>query len=164
MARDDVKACKRCDGSGEEYRPEFQCNDGPWLDCIGCHGYGFEQSEWSLRHCAALLGESWRVGWPAIFRGDVEYHDMRELCDRDARKPFAWILRETGSTILLPDYMAEHPRDARAAFDVCRSVIRAQDDDARCYFWDGRALQATTADRLVERLAAEMLPAEEHAA
>jgi hypothetical protein len=164
MARLDVKPCARCGGAGEEYRPELRCSDGPWVDCVGCHGYGFAQSDESLRHCAAILGESWRVGWPQIFRGDVEYHDMRELCDRDAARPFAWLLRSTGSTLLLPDDMAEYRRDVRHALNVCADVIRAQDSDTRLYWWDGRTLRAVaSAEELIARMRDAMAP-DAHAA
>jgi hypothetical protein len=143
MSSYEPKKCKRCGGTGEEYRPDLQCNDGPWLDCIGCMGYGFEQTEESHRHFIAILGEAWRVGWPKIFRGDVEYHDMRALAERDPRLPFAWMLRETGSSIILPNEEAG-ARDPAHVFAVNRSFINAQDDDARLYWWDGRRLHHIT--------------------
>lgn len=160
----ETKSCKRCNGTGEEYRPELQCNDGPWLDCIGCHGYGFVQSDWSMRHATALLKESYQVGWPRLFKGDVEYHDMRALAERDARLPFVWMLRETGSSIILPDEDISK-REIDHCMSVWRVFIKAQDEDCRLYWWDGVKLHRI-ADKevLTALLANSATPADEQAA
>ena len=141
-----VKACKRCTGTGEEYRPDLPCSDGPWLDCLGCHGYGFEQSEASTRHCTALLAESWRTGWPEFFRADVEYHDMTALAERNPNLPFVWMLRQMGSTILFTEI---------TSIEVCLILIRAQDAECRFYYWDGTALHVLTRDATIEKVSSE---------
>ncbi len=140
--------CKACNGTGEQFKPWLQCNAGPWLDCDACLGYGFETAAHSIRHFRALQAESAAVGWPAIYRGDLEYHDMRELAERDARLPFAWMLRETGTSMITPHEDAA--RNPEYGFAVCASFVNAQGPDCRLYWWDGYTLHRVNAATLID--------------
>lgn len=153
MSRDDVSKCQRCKGAGEEYRPELHLSDGPWTDCIACYGYGFEQTAESMRHFSALLCEAWRWDLPRYFKGDVECHDMRELADRDPSKPFGWLLRQTGSCLVVPEQWADSRVSLTSYLDA-----RGHDAGTRVYWWDGATLQLVDFETLQIKMLSHIWP------
>lgn len=160
MSSMDPLPCKRCGGMGEEYRIDLDSySDGPWAPCIGCHGYGIEQSEESLRHCAAVLAAYWRDGWPTCYRADVEVHDMEALCDRSPDLPFAWITRETGSTLILLEHC--FPSTAELGGGWWKSPVQfisdlTREGTHRFYWWNGSTLKQHTGEELAHLLSIEI--------
>ena len=149
MSRDEPKPCKRCDGTGEEYRPDLHYSDGPWAPCIGCHGYGFQQSDDSMRHATAILAAYWRDGWPTHYRADVEVHDMNALAERDPDLPFAWATRETGSVLIFPEDM---PPSGFTDDFVRRDMVN---ENHRFYWWDGSCLVQRSGAEVAELISME---------
>jgi len=140
------KACSRCKGTGEEYRPDLAMSDGDWVSCQWCHGYGIEQSEHSMRHTTAVLAAYWRDGWPMYYKGDVEVHDMDQLADRDPDLPFAWLVRESGSVLYFPEERSSGYWTPKQLADL------VYHENHRAYWWDGRSLVRVSAGQLHERM------------
>lgn len=132
----DPKRCRACNGTGEIYTPWDPYDDDPWTECGDCDGYGIEISARSRRHYLAIAEEAARVGWPAHYRRDLTLHDRDILADRDPSLPFAWILCECGTHIVLP----VHAREAwKPGADVGATVLRTlgANPDHLIYWWNG---------------------------
>lgn len=95
-----------------------------------------------------MIAEAARTGLPKSFVNDLTVHDQNRLTGDDAPDRFGWVLRACG-TLLLDARMSNQNR--RDYLGHITSSGKGSAD--RCYFWNGRELDAVTAEEMGRRMA-----------
>jgi hypothetical protein len=133
--------CKACDGTGEVFNT-IEYDDSNWRECEDCDGYGVEVTAWSRRCYLAISQESGAVGWPVRYREDLTYHDRRFCEAIGPATQVAWILRESGTHMVVP---TPEPIDGagNTAWGFIRDCFGPKGGMSPCrfYAWDGQRLR-----------------------
>lgn len=112
----------------------------------------FKERKGPARHYLALVAKADEIGWPVRFRTDLTKHDRAFLATKPVDRPFAWILRENGTSLYFPGIIdgvghraSEMARSNAEIFGV---------EQCKFFVWDGRALvEYPTADAADARMA-----------
>lgn len=121
---------------------------------------------------AALKAAADERGLPRRHAADLTKHD-RAWCDQNVGGPFAWLLYEYGTHLVIPhdptDYRARRRsgRKVYTADQMARIVHEcAGDGPAQWFWWDGTTLRAVASLGAIEDLllAEEQRLADEHRA
>ena len=133
--------CATCDGTGEVFNVK-EYDESHWRECEECDGFGVEVTPGSRRCYFALVQASKSIGWPSSYREDLTVHD-RNLCNKiGPDTPVAWIVRESGTHMVVP---GPNPIDGagNTAHGFIRSCFGSPSGIGNCrfYAWDGDHLR-----------------------
>jgi hypothetical protein len=120
---------------------------------------------------AALKAAADERGLPRRHAADLTKHD-RAWCDQHVGSPFAWLLYEHGTHLVVPrdptDYRAQRLAGRRTytADEMARIVHEcAGDGAAQWFWWNGHALRVSSLGEVEDLLVAEeQRMADEHRA
>jgi len=141
MKKGDPIPCSKCDGDGEIWTP-VEYDGSHFRECENCDGTGVELDPYHRRAYLAISQEAGAVGWPMHYREDLTVHD-RGLCEKtDPSMPFAWILRESGTHLMVID-ADPADRSGNTVHGLIRNCFGpgSWGDAARFYKWDGHKLR-----------------------
>jgi len=92
-------------------------------------------------HYAALVAKAAEIGWPTSFATDLTTHDRATLERRSPALPFLWVLRASGTQLVLP---STGPIDGvgHRAWEVPAFIANAFGAaDCLWFWWNGSALE-----------------------
>jgi len=92
-----------------------------------------------MRHFRALRAAAQAKGWPTHFKRDLLVHDRRHLRKRDPEKPFLWVLRDSGTHIVDPEW-TEREHGCMSWEHPAHIEQSSGSDCCLWYWWDGYSL------------------------
>lgn len=101
-----------------------------------------------MRHYKAMLAESKKVGWPSAYEGDLTKHDKRELTYRSPDLPVGWILRDSGTHLVMPEKLSDGRAPGVAYYRMMKQSFGTE--NCRFYAWDGTVLQSMRPEAWVD--------------